>query len=133
MTIYEANYKKLRTLFGPDIDGFPEYLRFESKGFMPLTFDLIHRAGNVAQYAMAHWYEQNGDLIQDPEMIVELKDETLEALSIQHSPPLNRVIPVYSEDRTRYSPVQKREQNEFLRLWLRNIKAQGFNRVQLNG
>lgn len=128
--IYEANYQSLRALFGSDIQGFPVYLRFESNGFMPLTFDLIHRAGNLAQYAMAHWYEQSGDMIQDPEMIIEFKGETVEALSIQHSPPFNRVIAVYSEDRTHYSPVQKREQNEFLKLWLRNIKAQGFKRVQ---
>jgi hypothetical protein len=41
------------------------------------------------------------------------------------------VIPVYSEDRTRYSPVQKREQNSFLKLWLKNIRMQGFERVAL--
>lgn len=129
-SIYEANYQSLIALFGTDIQGFPQYLRFESSGFMPLTFDLVHRAPGIAQYAMAHWYEQHGDMIQDPEMIIEFKGETVEALSIQHSPPFNRVIPVYSDDRTRYSPVQKREQNDFLKLWLRNIKAQGFRRVQ---
>ncbi len=97
-----------------------------ANGFMPLTFDLIERSEGRVQYAMAHWFEQQGDLIQDPEMIIEIKGRSVEALSIQHPPPFNRVMPVYSEDRTSYSPRQKRDQNQFLEMWLSNIRAQGF-------
>jgi hypothetical protein len=131
MSIYESNYKSLRALFGSDVQGFPSYLKFEAKGFMPLTFDRLQIQNGIVQYAMTHWYEQHGDLIQDPEMIIEFRGEFVEAISIQHPPPFNRVIPVYSEDRTRYSPVQKREQNSFLKLWLKNIRMQGFERVAL--
>lgn len=132
MTIYNQNYKSLKALFGNDIHNFPEYLRFESEGFMPLTFDRISRTQNAVQYAMTHWYSQNGDLIQDPEMLIEIRRETVEALSITHAPPFNRLIPVYNADRTLYSPRQKKEQNAFLKTWLQNIKDQGFKRVVID-
>lgn len=129
-TVYESNYARLRSLFGSDVEGFPPYLRFEAAGFMPLTFDRLQIQNGTTQYAMTHWYEQHGDLIPDPEMIIEFRGESVEAISIQHPPPFNRIIPVYSEDRTRYSPSEKRSQNQFLSQWLRNIKDQGFKRVE---
>ncbi len=130
MTIYEMNFKRLQKLVGKDLKQNPKYLRFESKGFMPLTFDLIVEGEGFARYAMTHWYKQNGDLIADPEMIIEIKGETVEALSIQNAPPFNRIVSVYNSDRTKFSPSQRQSQNSFLGLWLRNIASQGFGRTE---
>lgn len=41
------------------------YLRLEQEGFMPLVIETIGRN----QFSVAHYYEQNGDLIADPEVI----------------------------------------------------------------
>ncbi|RYZ90728.1 MAG: hypothetical protein EOP04_02960 [Proteobacteria bacterium] len=130
MNIYERNYKRIRTLIGEELESFPEYLRFEAKGMMPLTFDRLKGGNGSAQYAMTHWYKQNGDLIADPEMIIEIKGQCVEALSIQHAPPFDRIMSVYNEERTQYRPTQKREQNDFLGMWLRNIAAQGYERME---
>jgi uncharacterized protein YqiB (DUF1249 family) len=134
-TIYESNFKVLMQLFGDNLNGqFPEYLRFEAgEGLMPLTFDLLSEENGKIQYAMTHWYESNGDLIADPEMIIEIKGKTLEALSIQHPYPFNRVWNVYNSDRSRYDPRQKKEQNRFLKQWLKNIHIQGYKRVIMEG
>lgn len=129
--IYEQNFKRLKKIVGEDLHKRPAYLRLESSGYMPLTFDLLYEEKDFARYAMTHWYEQNGDLIPDPEMVIEIKAATVEALSIQNAPPFNRIVSVYNSDRTKVNPSQKREQNSFLALWLRNISAQGFKRTDI--
>lgn len=125
-TIYERNFKALTTLV-PGICELQEgtAVRLKSSGFMDLTVDCIERpAAGYVIVAMAHRYEQNGDLVPDPEMVLRLHVPmgTVEALSIEH---LGRRWEVYSMDGKRYSPTQKSDQNRFLAQWLVNLKAQG--------
>ncbi len=128
MQVYESNFNRLLKIVGDDLKKLPYYIRFESKGFMPLTFDRLTKKELFAQYAMTHWYESNGDLIPDPEMVIDIypNHNFVEARSIMHPPPFNRIIEVYNEEKTMYSPSQKKSQNSFLGSWLKNIASQGF-------
>lgn len=128
MTIYESNFKNLLKLFKAPTGEYPKYMRFESEGFMRLTFDRVLIEPNRTVYAMSHRFRQEGDLIADPEMIIEIKGSTVESLSIQHA--FGPVVPVYTDDRQKYWPDRKRDQNDFLKIWLRNINRQGFKRVE---
>lgn len=128
MTIYESNFKNLLKLFKTPAGEYPKYMRFESEGFMRLTFDRVSIEPNRTVYAMSHWFKQEGDLIADPGMIIDIKGSTVESLSIQHA--FGPVVPVYTDDRQKYCPDRKRDQNDFLKIWLRNIKMQGFKRLE---
>ena len=87
----------------------------------------------------------NGDLCQDPEMKVRVflpgstaflgmvpstdtRHGRLEAMSFQQALP-----PIYHEvypEPGRYHPRLRQELNEFLTLWLRNLKDQGHRPVR---
>ena len=83
--------------------------------------------------SMAHYFEQEGDLCQDPEMTVRLflprqgRHGMAEALTFQQT-----VSPMYQEvypEPGKVYPHLKRELNSFLSLWLRNLKSQGHRPV----
>jgi uncharacterized protein YqiB (DUF1249 family) len=83
--------------------------------------------------SLCHYFLQNGDLCQDPEMVVRAfpprgdHPGRLEALSFQQTlPPVYSVV--YPEP-GKVVPRLKRELNAFLGVWLRNLKAQGHRLV----
>jgi uncharacterized protein YqiB (DUF1249 family) len=83
--------------------------------------------------SLCHYFVQNGDLCQDPEMEVRVfpprggHPGRVEALTFQQAIP-----PVYSRvypEPGMVSPRFHRELNAFLGVWLRNLKAQGHRLV----
>jgi hypothetical protein len=80
-------------------------------------------------FSLCHYFEENGVLCEDPEMVVRVfpprgdHPGRLEALVFQQSlPPVYSVV--YPEPGMMV-PRLKRELNAFLGVWLRNLKAQG--------
>ena len=80
---------------------------------------------------MAHYGEQNGDLMRDPEMIFEAEESGAEM----------KLVPFYwrndyagieqysasvQDGRTLSNPKLKREHTAFAHIWDANLKAQGF-------
>ena len=43
---------------------------------MDLNLDLLSRNGEIITVALSHYYEQNGDLIADPDMVVRIDTKT---------------------------------------------------------
>lgn len=75
--------------------------------------------------SIAHYFEMNGDLCQDPEMVVlvNASDRTAEAYSFQQAMP-----PIYQEvydEGNRVDPALKQNLNTFLETWLANLVNQG--------
>ena len=128
-TIYHRNFRKLLQII-PDLSGLHGgyYLRFEAgESFMPLSVDTLYREGTRLCIALAHNFEQNGDLVPDPDMElrVDLEAETVEALTFQDRRVFQEVYP---------APGQvclglKASLNAFLSTWLTNIGHQGFRLV----
>jgi len=131
--VYEMNYARLEKLLGQP----PETLegerahRFRARGFMDLVVERIlpcHLTGKPV-LSLVHYYELNGDLCRDPEMTLRIfppkdgRHGQVEALSFEQSiPPVYQVV--YPEKGKVY-PRLKRELNDFLRTWLRNLEEQG--------
>ena len=146
--IYEMNYARLAELLGePPEEVEPEKAyRLCSDGFMDFIVEKL--APGPTQGAillsLAHYFEQHGDLCQDPEMVVRIfppgedsfqdfapstdsRHGRLEALMFQQAiPPVFRAA--YPEP-GRFDPEIKRELNDFLETWLRNLKRQGHRLV----
>jgi hypothetical protein len=92
MTLHHTLYRKLTVLI-PTLPEVPEYAKFKVPGFMDLNLDLLSRNDEIITVALSHYYEQNGDLIPDPDMVIRIdtKIETVEALTFQRKfHPLNQ-------------------------------------------
>lgn len=115
MTIYERNYKKIKPLLA-------DYRKIEVEGFMPLVVEKI----SDNEYSIAHYYEQNGDLMRDPEITVKVYPEMgmVEVLTYAQDN-LGIYQEVYPEP-GKFYPRLKKELNHFLSKWLDNLKLQGF-------
>lgn len=125
--IYERIYKKLETLGVLGVlEAGRDSAKSKASGFMDLSLDILHEEEpGVVRIALAHYFEQNGDLCADPDMEIRIyKDRRMaEALTFQQAFP-----PIYQEvypEPDKYYPQLKKELNAFLDQWLKNCLGQG--------
>jgi hypothetical protein len=99
------------------------HLKVHNGPWMPLTIEVIGSPmGNgQPQISVCHYREQNGDLVQDPEIVYELQD--------------GRFIPVSFQTGAHYrEQVVERKDGKILRafkcgltaIWAKNLRDQGF-------
>ncbi|MCI0401371.1 MAG: hypothetical protein L0Z68_08750 [Gammaproteobacteria bacterium] len=69
----------------PHLPQVPEYAKSQVPGFMDLNLDLLSRNDEIITVALSHYYEQNGDLILDPDIVIRIdtKNDTVEAVTFQ--------------------------------------------------
>lgn len=100
-----------------------DYMKFVSSGLMPLNVDKL----TSDTIALAHNGKQNGDVMADPDMEVRVYPDLkmAEALTFR-----NDYMGIYQEvypEPGKYYPKLKKELNEFLNNWLKNmIDLQGY-------
>jgi uncharacterized protein YqiB (DUF1249 family) len=123
--IYEKNYKRLMQIL-PDLatmkTGDAVVLKAES--FQDLHVDvLLSPSEGRTLVALAHYYELNGDLISDPDMQIAVYHDRkmVEALTWQNAMGFSEVYP----EPGKVNVTMKRELNDFLQIWLKNIISQG--------
>lgn len=94
--------------------------------FMPLSAEKIDKVSHGELISFAHYFEQNGDLVQDPEMIfLVLNEDMIFPVSIQHS--FGRLIEgiVFENGELKgVYPNQQEDMTSFANMWLKNIKEQ---------
>ena len=125
---YAVNYKRLEALMGQplaDLRSGRSY-RLRAPNFMDLVVEVLPQDPDTGAMvlSMAHYFELNGDLCQDPEMTVRVFSHGMvEALTFQQAiPPIYSVV--YPEPGM-VAVRLKKDLNAFLGFWLRNLKAQG--------
>ena len=110
------------------------YLKIENPPYMALVIEATLEPGPCGAPALsvAHYGEQNGDLMRDPEMCFELAKTPGSALSLSPFYFRNDYMGVEhysrSNDGTHYTfrPELYAEHQSFTALWDRNLRAQGF-------
>ncbi len=117
----EMNYARLMELVPHVMDKRYRYAKLKADGFMDLSIEWI----SEDRIAIAHYGEQNGDLMADPDMtlIVDNEVKTLMPATYQ-----NDYVGVYQEvytDDGRWLPRLSRDLTSFLTTWLKNIEFQG--------
>jgi len=131
-TIFERNYRLLEKIFIEDLKEVMDkysYLKFESKGFMPLHFDAL----TEKTFALSHTYEQNGDVIPDPDMTIEINFQYnfIQALTYQDYFGYRRVYEFDEQGNKKGVRLKaQKELNRFLKSWLKNILEQGHKRTE---
>ncbi len=96
-----------------------------SGSFMPLSVELIAKNSIGLTYSLAHYYIQNGDLMQDPEMLF-IKHEngkTFPAMFQQAAPPIYEES-IFWNKKWKVNPCLQAEHTAFAHTWLKNIKNQ---------
>ena len=112
-SIYQRNFNQFVALNICDEHGnLRPCGKSKSRGYMDLVYERLPMIDDVnglpvQAISIAHYVEMNGDLCQDPEMVVlvNVSDRTAEAYSFQQAMP-----PIY----------------QFLETWLENLVNQGY-------
>jgi hypothetical protein len=110
------------------------YLKIENPPYMALVIEATPEPGptGLSAISIAHYGEQNGDLMRDPEMCFELSKPPL--CSLELSAFYYRMDYLGVEQHSRYRdgenyvfvPDLHRQHETFARQWDRNLRAQGF-------
>jgi len=110
------------------------YLRIENPPYMALVIEATPEPGPLGAPAIsiAHYGEQNGDLMRDPEMCFELTNPLGTGWTMTPYYFRNDYIGVEQLSRTRdeknyiFYPDLFHQHESFARTWDRNLRAQGF-------
>lgn len=102
-----------------------------SKGdFMPLVVEILEEVENRAKVSLAHYYEQNGDLMADPEMCFLIKKDKLGCMVVpyyykQDNLGIERESVRFENGECKgYYPKMQADQTQFANIWMKNIKCQ---------
>jgi len=101
----------------PNLRHIGSYAKLSAPGFMDLHVDILHKTGNVRGISLAHNYKAGGDVIPDPDMEVTVDFARLSAQAETYQD--TYVYRVANDERS------KKELNEFLFMWLRNLIEPG--------
>ena len=133
--IYDTIYKRLVKLIDLEKLITEGHLKYKAGAFMDLNLDYLGEGSSKESFkiSMSHNYVQNGDVMADPDIEIEiyptLCEGQAEALTYQQDG-LGIYQQVYEYDdkgkKTMVSPKLKKELNSFLNMWLNNIRNQGF-------
>ena len=110
------------------------YLKIENLPYMALVIEAVPEPGplNLPAISVAHYGEQNGDLMRDPEMCFELSKPPLCDLALSAYYYRNDYMGVEQFSRLRddgnyiFVPDRYEEHQKFAELWDRNLRDQHF-------
>lgn len=120
-----------------------DYTRLTAEGYMPLTIEKIGwniqtQEGKANQYSLCHYYNQNGDMMRDPEMgflVIDNRTALNEYKLISIYPQFyqqdneaiyEESISITSGKVSNYIKTWQDAHCAFANLWLQNIQQQGF-------
>ena len=123
--------EEIITMFG-GVEGL--YVSIENPPFMRLVIEHVGGGPNgLPAISVAHYYEVNGDLCQDPEMCFE-SESTPDGLVFHPYMFQMAIPPVYQEVTNDAQGVTVTEQlRQFAAMWDANLRAQGFIEAALRG
>jgi len=120
--LFYKNYLKLMQIAEGIMTGRYDYLKLKAPGFMDLVLEKI----SDNRISLSHYYEQNGDLMSDPDMeiIIDPNYEKVRAAIFQQDN-LGIYQSAYNGNQLMDKGLSK-ELDDFLQSWLENIIAQDY-------
>lgn len=118
-------YEQFEKLFPDIVNGKYRYLRCEKDGYEPLVIEDISIGYKGAEYSIVHYYEQNGDMMRDPEItfVIDRDIKTITSTSYTQDG-----LGLY-QDFTQGSKGRE-DCDDFFRQWLTNIDNQHYKYVR---
>ena len=90
---------------------YDDYIKLEVDGVMPLVIEKV----GENRISVAHYYEQRGDLMSDPEIVFHVQGEEWVPVEYTQHPH------IYHRDNSGLHDVKR-----FVKTWSRNLEQQGF-------
>jgi len=95
--------------------------------FMPLVVEKVgtYDIGNM--YSFAHYFKQNGDMCQDPEMcfiVHKSSGKVFPCMFQQAIPPVYEESLFMDDGKWKFKPAMQKDHVSFANMWLKNIKDQ---------
>ena len=111
------------------IDGANDHKKIDNTNgtFMPVHVEHIGPCKLGQIFSVAHYYEQNGDLMRDPDMeFIKGGDDEYYPISFRQDAPFVRDEPVNweADDIVSYSEASQTALVRFANMWMKNIKEQ---------
>jgi len=111
------------------------YIRLEKPAYMRLVIELVGEGpiNGDPLISVAHYYEQNGDPMRDPEIVFEVGDDLRSWTPIEYQ---QDSLGVYhravfmDEGGLKINPKLLGSLTSFARTWDKNIREQGFLEVE---
>ena len=123
LTLEQRIYQKLYFFAAPILDGEASYMKLQSEGYE----DLVLEAIGGDEYSIAHYYEQNGDAMRDPEITFTIDRGNH---SIHPTSFLQDDMGVYYET-ANASPAIVRDLKDFMIQWFTNVRNQRFGPMEI--
>jgi hypothetical protein len=109
------------------------HIRIENEPWMTLVIEDTQERGpnGLPAISVAHYGEQNGDLMRDPEMIFEAEESGKQMNLVPYYcrndyAGIEQYSAFVREGRTLLNAKLRREHSAFAHIWDANLKAQGF-------
>ena len=106
------------------------HIKLLNPPYIPLVVEYVGQGPRgLPMVAVAHYFEQNGDMMRDPEIVFEVPaGGPWEPISIQQDPLGSYQEAVFRDEagRLMVRPGLVRSIKALARMWDRNLKAQGF-------
>ena len=129
--VYQMNYERLLPYINLMKKNNFHYLKVKNGSYMDLNIDLLDEREEFSIYALAHNYiDISGDTMADPDMQIKIHWKSLMAEALTYQQDGVPIIgTIYQEVYPKPGFVNlklKKELNQHLSLWLKNLKDQGF-------
>ena len=121
--------KKVMDALTLGIDKIGDHKKIDNTGgaFMPMVIECIGRCNYGLLYSIAHYYEQNDDLVCDPDMVfikAEI-DENYYPISFEQGGVILKEAVIIKDGKvTGTWEKEQRDQKNFANIWMENIKLQ---------
>jgi len=111
------------------------YIRLESAGFMRLVIEYVGEGpiNGDPLISVAHYYEQNGDAMRDPEIVFEVGDDLRSWTPTEYQQDnlgIYQKAVFKDESGVKINPKLVGSITSFARTWDKNIREQGFLEVE---
>jgi len=93
--------------------------------FMPVCVERVEETTHGSVFSVAHYYEQNGDLVADPDVtLLRAADGDFYPLSYQDARAYRRAVELEPDGEVRANPRQQADLARFVDGWMSNVKSQ---------
>lgn len=92
--------------------------------FMAVSVDFLREEGGARFYAVAHRYEQGGDLVSDPDVEFWVVGEMVAPVAIDQAPGYRRHVEFEDGRAVRMYRRGQADLADFCNVWMRNIREQ---------
>jgi len=119
----------LRLIDGLQKPGDAKKIDNANGAFMAVHVELIHQNKHGRHFSIAHYYEQQGDLMRDPDMVFLLSasDSQIYPLTFRQDgfPPVDQVAAEAADGESiRFNRKIQADLVSFANLWMKNIREQ---------